>query len=362
MESAIDQAPAESQESSTPKPVNFNFHGKAGEFFKIWVVNVVLSILTLGIYSAWAKVRTNRYFYSLTELDGHRFSYLAKPLQILKGRIIAVVLFGGFYALNIFAPVAGLFASLAFLFIMPFLICASIRFNMRMTSYRNVRFDFKGKAWDAAVNFILLPFASVFTLYLLMPWVMKRIDKFIVDNTRYGNKAFNADTSAGTYYMATFATIGLSIGLLIFLGVIFALFGTSMDLKNLEGEQGASAMFTIVMMGFYLIFFTFVQALYKSIVRNYLFDNTELEAVATFGSTFQFGSLAWLQITNILALICTLGLAFPWTKVRKANYTVDRTQVNIQENIDPIIDSIIEESSAIGDEVANVFDVDVALT
>ncbi|MED5348372.1 MAG: DUF898 family protein, partial [Pseudomonadota bacterium] len=41
----------------------FQFHGEGGEFFRIWIVNLVLSIVTLGIYSAWAKVRTKRYFY-----------------------------------------------------------------------------------------------------------------------------------------------------------------------------------------------------------------------------------------------------------------------------------------------------------
>ena len=41
-------------------PVQFN--GRGGEFFGIWIVNILLSIITLGIYSAWAKVRTKRYF------------------------------------------------------------------------------------------------------------------------------------------------------------------------------------------------------------------------------------------------------------------------------------------------------------
>lgn len=63
--------------SSAPTKLNFIFHGKTGEFFGIWIVNVLLSIVTLGIYSAWAKVRTNQYFLGSTELDNHRFSYLA---------------------------------------------------------------------------------------------------------------------------------------------------------------------------------------------------------------------------------------------------------------------------------------------
>ena len=103
-------------------PVSFDFHGKAVEFWKIWIVNVLLSVITLGIYSAWAKVRTMRYFYSNAELDGHRFNYLATPIQVLKGRIIAVILFGLYYVISSLFPVAGLILMLAMLFLFPFFV------------------------------------------------------------------------------------------------------------------------------------------------------------------------------------------------------------------------------------------------
>jgi uncharacterized membrane protein YjgN (DUF898 family) len=40
--------------------IALEFTGCAGEYFRIWIVNVCLSVLTLGIYSAWAKVRRKR--------------------------------------------------------------------------------------------------------------------------------------------------------------------------------------------------------------------------------------------------------------------------------------------------------------
>ena len=71
-------------EAAEAQTVRFHFHGQGSEFFRIWIVNLVLTILTLGIYSAWAKVRTKRYFYGNTELAGDRFDYLASPIAILK--------------------------------------------------------------------------------------------------------------------------------------------------------------------------------------------------------------------------------------------------------------------------------------
>jgi hypothetical protein len=55
----------------------FVFTGEWTEYFKIWIVNVLLTIVTLGIYAAWAKVRKRRYFYANTKLFGHTFEYLA---------------------------------------------------------------------------------------------------------------------------------------------------------------------------------------------------------------------------------------------------------------------------------------------
>lgn len=52
----VSEAPPQAQAEIRVRP--FSFTGSAGEYFRIWIVNIALSIVTLGIYSAWAKVRT----------------------------------------------------------------------------------------------------------------------------------------------------------------------------------------------------------------------------------------------------------------------------------------------------------------
>ena len=126
----------------TSHPEYFEFRGTGREYFSIWIVNLVLSILTLGIYSAWAKVRTKKYFYQNTYVSGRSFDYHATGLQILIGRIIVIV---GLVAYSILAaiPVVGLFLLLGLLFLIPYLLVRSLRFNARMSSWSNVRFNFK---------------------------------------------------------------------------------------------------------------------------------------------------------------------------------------------------------------------------
>jgi uncharacterized membrane protein YjgN (DUF898 family) len=71
-----------------PQPLTFT--GSAREYFGIWIVNLALSVLTLGVYSAWAKVRRLQYFHRHTRLAGAPFDYHGSPIAILEGRIVAV--------------------------------------------------------------------------------------------------------------------------------------------------------------------------------------------------------------------------------------------------------------------------------
>lgn len=74
---SADAALSRTSTSGTLRDLPFEFRGNASEFFGIWIVNLLLSVLTLGIYSAWAKVRTKRYFYGNTFVDDSAFEYRA---------------------------------------------------------------------------------------------------------------------------------------------------------------------------------------------------------------------------------------------------------------------------------------------
>jgi len=357
----MEEQTSNNEQSKTFSLVSFDFHGKAAEFWRIWIVNVLLSVLTLGIYSAWAKVRTMRYFYGNTELDGHRFNYLATPLQVLKGRIIAVILFGLYYLTSSLFPVVGLVLMIALLFLFPLFICSSLRFNLRMSSYRNVKFDFKGQYGQALVNFLILPIASVFTLYLALPWVLKRIDSFLISNVRYGDKQFQAELSTTKYYSASLITV-------FFMLIAFALFAIVLGMVGMSFAQFATeetpqfSWALVVMFAFYIIILNVVGAYYQATIRNHIFNNTEVDNVAKFTSSFDFVSLAWLHLSNLVLIMCTFSLAYPWAKIRAAQYAINHTQVKLSDEKEKVIDQLGEPQTAIGDELANVFDVDIALT
>src|SRR5262249_422411 len=89
-----------------PLEKRFEFRGSASEYFGIWIVNLALTFVTFGIFSAWAKVRRERYFNGNTWVAGAPFEYLANPLNILKGRIVALIAFGAYVLLGQVQPFA----------------------------------------------------------------------------------------------------------------------------------------------------------------------------------------------------------------------------------------------------------------
>lgn len=333
---------------------DIKFHGTTRDYFSIWIVNLLLSIVTLGVYSAWAKVRTSRYFYANLEVDGHRLSYLGEPLQILKGRAIGVLLFGSYFLASVFSPMAAL-AVAAILFILaPALLVQGFKFKMKMTGYRNIRFGFTGSYGKALLVFVVFPVMSVFTLYLAFPWAMKKIDQFIYEHLSYGGQKVETDLSSFFYYLA-------SIGAVLIVAVIFGgasivgLVSTStMDSLSID-------LASLSLAAFYLLAMATASSFYTAMIRNHVFGNSKMSGVAEFRSNIEFLPLAGLRLTNLAAIILTLGFAYPWAKIRTAQFMAAGTRVAILPGADNVIADASNNANAVGDEVSSMFDIDVSL-
>ena len=107
------------------------FSGATGEYFRIWIVNMALTIVTLGIYSAWAKVRKERYFYSHTSVADGTFDFHARPVSILIGRAIALTMVLMYFGSSYLHPMAPLVIVLLIFLIVPWLVVRSRIFRAR---------------------------------------------------------------------------------------------------------------------------------------------------------------------------------------------------------------------------------------
>lgn len=331
------------------KRLPFIFHGNGTEYFRIWIVNILLTIVTLGIYSAWAKVRNERYFHSNTEVSGSRFAYLASPITILIGRIIAVAVFVVYSLVSNFFPIAGLVMALLLMVALPWIIVRSLRFNRRMSAWRNIRFGFDGSVWHAAQAFLLWPLAGVLSVGLLMPVALYKQSQYIINNTRYGTARFSLAKCGGDYYKIYIfaALIGLlAAGVSFLLGLLLAM------------VMGYQVLIALISMLTYLFIFAFISVR----TTNLIFNNTALSSGDfTFDCNWQIASYIKLVMINSLFTLLTLGLYYPWAKVRVAKYAAEHLALNTHRDLEGFIAAEEDNISALGEELGDVFDMEVGI-
>lgn len=364
----------------------FQFTGKGGEFFAIWIVNVALTILTLGIYSAWAKVRTHQYFYGNTILDGASFRYTANPVQILKGRIIAFIVFMLYYASSTMSPFIAGGALIVLMLLVPAFMVMSMAFRSRNSVYRNVRFNFDKNFKQAYIVFAIpvvitglyvfaagqlqgaliedpeskfFPIATLvmFILMVLMfPWWEYMITHFKIVHAKYGMSDFKFSASTKNYYIMYLKMYGLMILVFAAMGFLMAVMIPIMTSKEEASGMGAAIPILIMLLMFpaYLWMFAYIQAKRTNLVYNNL--NISGHQVQ---SELKVGYLLYLYVTNTLAMMVTFGLLMPWAKVRTARYRASVTSLNVAGDLGQFTSAQEQQQSAIGEEIGEMFDMDL---
>lgn len=341
-----------------PRELPFSFTGKAGEYFGIWIVNILLKIITLGFYSPWAKVRKRRYFYSHTSIEGHRFDYLADPMILLRGFVIALVLFISYSFASQFSPLlAGVIGALFFL-ASPWLIVRSRMFNNRNTSHRNLRFAFKANYSEAYIVFALLPLLTIITFGLAAPYVIFRQKSFLIANNRFGQTPFTFEAKVADYY---FIFLRLLATILAIVSVIGGLaYGASHLNIVYYNKEELSAILTILGFGTYL-FVMLVSSLYLYVrLSNLNWNCTHIDG-NYFHSQLKLVKFFWIILSNIIAISLSSGLLIPWAAIRMTRYRVETLSLITAGSLDHFSAGKQEEISAIGEEIGDIFDIEIGI-
>jgi uncharacterized membrane protein YjgN (DUF898 family) len=342
-----------SKNTNATTDFSLQFTGKAGEFFKIWIVNIALSIITLGIYSAWAKVRTRRYLYSNTLLMNSPFDYLGDPIKILKGRLIAVVLLVLYsFSLSISPMLQGVLV-LLFLPFLPLIIIKSLSFNAYNTAYHNIRFNFKGRYLQALKVFLLVPMLIGLSFGLAYPYFTYKKKKFVVGNMAYGTCPFEFKATDGQFYMVYIKAVGIIL-LLAFLSYYLI---PSIDIKSLANDNTATPFFIMIAVYFVLIL---VYTYLYTAITNLVISKTEL-AGYRFSGHLEVGYMLWLAFSSILAVVFSVGLMIPWAIIRITRYRISAITVHVNNDPHEFIAAEAQKVQAIGEEIGDIFDIDIGL-
>lgn len=388
------------------------FQGKASEYFGIWIVNLLLTLLTLGIYSAWAKVRRKKYFYNNTLIQNVGFDYHAKPTAILKGRIIAFLFFVGYSMSANVNPILPALFMLALFIALPWLVVRGSLFNARNTSHRGLRFDFVGTLRGATRVYIILPLVTLLTFGLGAPYAAHERKQFSVNNHKFGLSPFVMQPRVKEFYKIYLKLMLIPILIIAILAAIAipayqhyvkkaaahaapvaaSLVGIeqpqtenttatlpdeaarqekTMEEMMQEPEQRKREkmremfehprmlLYMVPVFALYaLIIFSFYGYM-QARIGNLVWNNTTLDKLS-FKCSLRARDFIWLYFTNILAIMLTFGLATPWAQVRMAKYRTSKLQIVGDVDFERFVGDKKAKVKATGEELADMFDVDLS--
>ncbi|MFC4822026.1 YjgN family protein [Dokdonella ginsengisoli] len=346
---------------SEPAPIEhpFEFHGDAREYFRIWIVNLALGIVTLGLYSAWAKVRSERYFYGNTRLAGVPFEYLAQPWPILKGRLIAVALFGGYVLAGQFSVTLQLGLAALIAVLMPWLLVRGAAFRARYSSWRGLRFRFVTDYRQAYVRYLLLWAPLALTLGLLFPYVKFKQKQFFVERHRYGGSAFGFRATGGDFYPPYLAAWGALVAWAFVSSMLIGAFVFGVVLHGRVPTPPPAWFGYAFALPMYLGYFA-VWAFLSAALANLLYNRAEL-GPHRFRSSLKGSRLFGLYLGNTLAIVCSAGLAIPWAKVRLARYRAQSLTLLAGDDPANLHAEAGEDIDAVAAEMDGLFDIDIGL-
>ena len=377
-------------------PVRFSATGS--EYLRIWIVNLLLIVVTFGIYLPWAKVRKLKYFYNNTRIDEEPLDFHGEPKKMLRGTMIVGVFFLVYSKAAGFAPIAGLIAVLALLVLWPLLFRASMRFRLANTSWRGLRFRFvDSKLLEPymclvpPLALLLLPstmlsFAAsepasksaalpqgmgatmglVFLLFLgLVPYFFWRLKRYQHNHYAWGPLKSEYRSGVGTMYglfARTIAVVALLV--LVFGGFAFALLPGVWG-SGTKGGVGAMLSLLLALVPLLILFFISIniapRAYFTARMQNLVWSRTG-NRYFRFKSELMVWPYMRLQFKNYLLILITLGFYWPFAVVATKKMQLEAISLKSRIGLDALTDAARKrESDAAGDMAADLFGLDVGM-
>jgi uncharacterized membrane protein YjgN (DUF898 family) len=385
-----------SEPASHALPITFS--GSGSEYFRIWIVNLLLTLVTLGLYYPWAKVRRLRYFYGNTAVGGDTLDFHGNPKRMLRGYLLVGALVLLYSVAGHISPTAGLIAFLILACVWPALFRASQQFRMANTSWRGLRFRFNGDqagAYRAMLPLFipgaltlgavlisggdgsdgrplgpLVPLAGLAAI-LLLPLFLWLLKKYQHDHYGLGQVQTELRTGAGSFYLVMLKTIGVGLLAALVFGIAAALIGGAGSLAAYFGSGGRGgggkglgiafiAIMVVVMLA-YIATILVVQPYATSRMQNLVWGRTKSRDVR-FDSTLRFWPLLGLTLKNWLLMAITLGFYWPFARVAMARLRLEAVTVHTRIPPDELVSKLRERADdAAGDAAGDLFGIDFGL-
>lgn len=370
-------------------PIEFTATGS--EYFRIWIVNLLLTLVTLGLYLPWAKVRKLQYFYRNTWVAGDALDFHGEPRKMLRGTLIAAAFLVVYSVGSNFSGWAALLAAVAFVGLWPALFRAALRFRLANTSWRGLRFRFTGDTAAAyacmlpPLALLLLPVAvmgamapggrgqpcalppsasalaglGMLAFFAALPYFLWRIRRYQHGNYAFGKLQTRLEADLGVLYGIFIKLIGISFVAMAVLGglaFMFVFFGRRVGM----GPMYFGAVVLVGIVG--ILALNILPKSYLQVrLQNLIWSRTGND-VLRFKSELPLARYLGLQCKNYLLIFLTLGLYWPFAVVNTRRAQLEAVELRTRIGLDQITQTAAHESpGAVGDMAADLFGMDIGM-
>jgi uncharacterized membrane protein YjgN (DUF898 family) len=363
-----DLAPADppASQPSPERALPVRFTASGSEYFRIWIVNLLLIVVTLGFYLPFAKARRLRYFYANTLVDGQPLAFHGDAWKMFRGYVMMLIIFGLYGLSSFVSDWVGLGAFVVLAILWPALWRSSLMFRLGNTSWRGLRMSFEGTIGDAyramlpmflpallllaatawfmqgvdmkdvpavkAANQAMLPYLGVSMLLLVVmsPWAMWRIKRY-----QHGGYCFAQEAARFTAPARGFYMLALQVGLV---GVVYALGIGAIFAAGFAMAKGgpSSAALKLALPASFVVTclaMCWFMAILTAGLQNRSWNHTQ-SAQLRFSSALRVGALTWLKIKNLVLVVLTLGLYRAFAVVNETRMRVQAVQVTADGDVD----------------------------
>ena len=330
------------QAGSASRTLSLQFTGSGSEYARIWIVNTLLTLVSLSLYWPFAKARRLAYFYSNTLVDGHPLAFHGNPWRMFWGYLIFIFVLTVSSLIDYFLPAFRIFGTLLFALVWPMLWCWSLQFRLRNTSWRGVRFAFEGDVKGSYM--VWLPFLTIGLAILPAPWLFLRIKRY-----QHGGYSYAYERAEMTLPVSQIYRLALWLLVPVFIFLLGIRIST---------EVIVLLLFLVVASLSLFIVFSIITTKYQ----NLLWSNTRSQSLQ-FHSDLRTWSYLRLVIKNWFLIILTFGLYWPYATVNKTRMRLEAVSITLLHgSVDDWVAQIPSTSgNALGDTAGDIVGVDIGL-
>jgi uncharacterized membrane protein YjgN (DUF898 family) len=342
--------PIESYSGAAPRDRMIE-DGRVGELFVLFIINLLLSIVTLGIYRFWGKTRIRKYIWSRSSFRGERFEYSGTGMELFIGFLFAFLIFGppfiGFYAWIYFDPPPqnpqdpeflrriGIFylitlgiIILAFYFV-HVATFAAYRYRLSRTYWRGIRGAVSGSAWTYGFLGFGLSMLNGLSLGWTKPWADTVLIKYRLNQTTIGSAPIVCNIEAGKLYpyFAGAWVITMVATILAVVGIA-AIFISFTDLRTGRTNQPPMTYLVILVLLYLLIPVVWLATInfYRAAVIRQVAETSRLSGLS-FRFPIRGWRLLWFNFSNFFLVLISLGLLLPLVILRYARLVAEYLRV-----------------------------------